>query len=173
MTFVFRKTSFEDASTVMKIMDDAKDLLAAMGSPQWQNGYPNEEIIKQDIERSWSYVFLLDGIVAGTIALQQIPDKHYQEIFEGRWEKATDPYTTIHRIALSRNFQGQKLAYRLMEFAEKETKVLGMAQIRADTHKKNIGMQRILTQCGFKLCGVVEVDDKVDRKRFAYQKLLE
>ncbi|MBF8808704.1 MAG: GNAT family N-acetyltransferase [Enterococcus lacertideformus] len=173
MSLVFRKTTLEDVPAVMKVINDAKSLLAINGSPQWQNGYPNEETIKQDIQKSWGYVFLVDGIVAGTLALQKTPDKNYQKIFEGSWEKAKDPYTTIHRIALSEDFRGQKLAYRLIEFAESETKMLGMSQIRVDTHKKNIGMQRIMNHCGFTLCGIVYVDDYVDNERLAYQKLIE
>lgn len=70
------------------------------------------------------------------ISLTKTSDKNYQEIFEGSWEKADAPYTTIHRIALADAFRGQKLAYRLVEYAEAETKALGMAQVRVDTHKR-------------------------------------
>lgn len=171
MTLVFRKTTVEDIPAVMKIINDAKSLLASAGSPQWQNGYPNVETIEKDIETAISYVLLVDGTVAGTLALQRTPDINYQEIFEGSWEKAEEPYTTIHRIALSEAFRGQKLAYRLIEFAEEETKTLGITQMRADTHKMNIGMQRVMTHCGFTLCGIVYVDDYVDNERLAYQKL--
>lgn len=173
MTLVFRKTTEEDVPAVMKIIDDAKSLLAATGSPQWQNGYPNIETIEKDIEEAISYVLLVDGEVAGTLALQQTPDKNYRDIFEGRWEKEADPYTTIHRIALSKAFRGQKLAYRLIEFAQAETKTLGITQIRVDTHRMNSGMQRIMAHCGFKFCGIVYVDDDVDNERLAYQKLLQ
>lgn len=172
MTIEFRKTTLADVPAVMKIINEAKRLLASADSPQWQNGYPNEETIRQDIEKTWSYVLVVDGIIAGTLALQKTSDKNYQEIFEGSWEKADAPYTTIHRIALADAFRGQKLAYRLIEYAEAETKALGMAQVRVDTHKKNTSMQRIMAHCGFELRGIVYVDDEIDNERLAYQKLL-
>lgn len=172
MSLVFRETTVEDLPAVMKIINDAKALLAAAGSPQWQNGYPNEETIKNDIEEGISYILLVDGVVAGTLALQRTPDKNYQEIFEGTWENEADPYTTIHRIALSEEFRGQKLAYCLIEFAEAETKKQGIHQIRVDTHKKNKGMQRIMDHSGFELRGIVYVSDYTDNERLAYQKLV-
>lgn len=172
MAIEFRRTTLADVPAVMKIINEAKWLLASDNSPQWQNGYPNEETIKHDIEKTWSYVLVIDGIIAGTLALQKTPDKNYQEIFEGSWEKADEPYTTIHRIALADAFRGQKLAYQLVEYAETETKALGIAQVRVDTHKKNTSMQRIMSRCGFELRGIVYVDDEIDNERLAYQKLL-
>ena len=71
MTIEFRKTTLADVPAVMKIINEAKRLLASADSPQWQNGYPNEETIRQDIEKTWSYVLVVDGIIAGTLALQK------------------------------------------------------------------------------------------------------
>ena len=39
----------DDLSEIMRIIADAKDFLKASGSPQWQNGYPNESVIMDDI----------------------------------------------------------------------------------------------------------------------------
>lgn len=41
----------DDLSEIMRIIADAKDFLKASGSPQWQNGYPNESVIMDDIEK--------------------------------------------------------------------------------------------------------------------------
>lgn len=36
-----RRAQTQDLAAIMKIIDDAKNLLKKNGSPQWQNGYPN------------------------------------------------------------------------------------------------------------------------------------
>ena len=42
----------------MQVMEDAKKCLAAAGSDQWQNGYPNADIIIEDIISGQAYVAL-------------------------------------------------------------------------------------------------------------------
>ena len=46
----------------MKIINQGKEKLKNEDIDQWQNGYPNEESIKRDIENSYSYV--IEAIIA-------------------------------------------------------------------------------------------------------------
>lgn len=48
---------------ILKIIDDAKCYLASKNIDQWQNGYPNEEQIRNDIANQESYVVVnIDGV---------------------------------------------------------------------------------------------------------------
>ena len=52
----FRKTTEKDLDSVIKIIDEAKEFLKINNIDQWQNGYPNKEVILRDIENDHSYV---------------------------------------------------------------------------------------------------------------------
>ena len=45
-----------EINRIMEIIQDGKDSLAAAGVDQWQDGYPDQEIIFEDILESRGYV---------------------------------------------------------------------------------------------------------------------
>ena len=46
----FRKTEAADLDGVMEIVRQAQASLKARGIDQWQNGYPNENTLREDIQ---------------------------------------------------------------------------------------------------------------------------
>ena len=51
-----------------KITDDAKAQLKRLGTDQWQYGYPNEEVWKNDILNERAWVAIEEGKVLGAFA---------------------------------------------------------------------------------------------------------
>ena len=51
-----RRAQLQDLTAIMKIIDDAKELLKKNGSPQWQNGYPDQETFTQDIVMQTNWI---------------------------------------------------------------------------------------------------------------------
>lgn len=49
-----------EVAQVMNVIEDAKKVIATYGSDQWQNGYPNEDVIIDDILKGQAYVALND-----------------------------------------------------------------------------------------------------------------
>lgn len=47
-----------EVDAIMQVMEDAKKCLADAGSDQWQNGYPNADVIIDDIISGQAYVAL-------------------------------------------------------------------------------------------------------------------
>ena len=64
----FRKSTKSDVSKIMEIVKQAQEYFKSQGIDQWQNNYPNDEVINNDINNGESYV-MLDGddIVATTV----------------------------------------------------------------------------------------------------------
>ena len=92
----FRKTEAKDIKRVMEIFSAARKRIAELGINQWQDGYPHEEIVLQDISLSRSYVGELDGEIVATVMLMTDNEPTYDVIYDGKW--AIDgEYLTIHR----------------------------------------------------------------------------
>src|SRR5699024_12518030 len=81
-----------DLTEIMKIISQAQAMLKADGSPQWQNGYPDTDIIKNDILAQQCWVLMVDGKIAGTATLIVADDPNYHDITNGQWQNTTDPY---------------------------------------------------------------------------------
>ena len=52
----FRKSTFDDVDRILEIIEKAKVELNKLGLDQWQNGYPNKEVIENDVKLGISYV---------------------------------------------------------------------------------------------------------------------
>ena len=134
--------------------------MQANGNPdQWQNGYPNEEVVRRDIADGNGYAVEQDGKVCGVFAFILGEDPTYGKI-DGQWLNNA-PYGTIHRIASDHTGKGvlrSCLAYC--------SAICG--NIRIDTHEDNAVMHELLHRYGFTRCGTIYKADGT--KRIAYQK---
>ncbi len=170
----FKKASMEDLNGVMDVFESARELLKADGSPQWQNGHPNQADFVRDIKNGHTYVLIVDDVVAATACLIPGPDADYATIYEGRWQNPELKYAAIHRVAVSANYRGKGLSRKLFTNLFKVTQELGFEEIRVDTHKKNLRMQSLLESFGFIRSGVIYIAaDPVDKERFVFEKTLE
>ena len=152
-----------EVDAVMKVIEDAKKTLAQSGSDQWQNGYPNADIIIDDIISGQAYVALEEGEVIAYAAVTRSPESAYDAIYEGKWQGGEPEYLVFHRIAVARDAQGQGVA---QTFLEGLIEGFDYLDFRSDTHDQNKVMQHIFEKLGFKQVGKVPVDGE----RLAYQK---
>ena len=171
MSVEFRKATSRELSPIMEIIDDAKAFMKASGLNQWQDGYPNREIIGNDIEAGKTYVLVMDGLIAATAFVSFDGEPDYIEI-DGAWPN-DEPYMVIHKVAAAKAARGKGATVKLFEYIEELSRKKGVRNLRIDTHRDNLRMQGFLKKMGFFFCGNVEVttfgDDKM---RMGYQKIL-
>ena len=164
-----RRAQLQDLPAIMKIIDDAKELLKKNGSPQLQNGYPNQETLTQDIAMQTNWVLINDNKVAATATLQLTPEPTYRNITQGQWQQPDEPYATIHRVAISSNYRGQGLSKLLFSNLLTVGQMQGIKNFRVDTHRSNKAMQHIAENFNFKKRGIIKVNDQNDPERLAYE----
>lgn len=161
-----RLTKTNDLDAVMEIINQAKSYFKAQGINQWQDGYPNEISIINDISQNEAYVLEDNGEVIATAMISKAAEPNYNYI-EGKWLQ-DGKYIVVHRIAIRDDYKGKGLAKIILD----ETLKLfsNMPSIRMDTHEDNLSMQRFLAKYGFKYCGTIYLENK--EKRRAYEKIL-
>lgn len=164
-----RRAQTQDLAAIMKIIDDAKELLKKNGSPQWQNGYPNQENFTQDIAMQTNWILINDNKVVATATLQLTPEPTYHNITQGQWQQPNEPYATIHRVAISSNYRGQGLSKLLFSNLLTVGQMQGIKNFRIDTHRSNKAMQHIAENFNFKKRGIIKVNDQNDPERLAYE----
>lgn len=164
-----RRAQLQDLTAIMKIIDDAKELLKKNGSPQWQNGYPDQETFTQDIVMQTNWILINDNKVVATATLQLTPEPTYRNITQGQWQQPDEPYATIHRVAISSNYRGQGLSKLLFSNLLTVGQMQGIKNFRVDTHRSNKAMQHIAENFNFKKRGIIKVNGQNDPERLAYE----
>lgn len=165
----FRKSVKSDMPEIMKIIKQAQDYFKDQGINQWQNNYPNEEVISNDILRGDSYILENNGTVVATTVISFEKEKNYNTIYNGKWI-TNEEYAVIHRIAVDNNSKGLGVSHFLINYAKKLCMQRGVNSIKVDTHHENIPMRKLLQSSGFKYCGIIHLEDGAER--MAFEKVL-
>lgn len=163
------KTKEDQINDVMNIINQAKKYFKNNSINQWQDGYPNEDSILNDINNNKSQVLIDNNQVLGTMyfAIEDDPTYHY---IDGSWI-SQKPYAVIHRIAIDEKIKGQNIAYELVKYAILQCKENYIQSIRIDTHRDNLSMQSFLKKHGFILCGIIYLSN--GDERLAFEKIIE
>src|SRR5690606_31318122 len=98
MDYQFRKAGLSDAPAIWQILQQGIVRRKAEGSDQWQDGYPNPDIVKKDIEQGAGYVLTAGDQIAGYAAIRLNDEPAYAAI-KGRWLSDGD-FVVVHRVAV-------------------------------------------------------------------------
>ena len=153
-----RPACLEDLDEILKIYNHAKVFMAQTGNAtQWAGGYPQRELLEEDIGNHGLYVMTEAGKICGVFYFVIGPDPTYAVIENGAWH-SDKTYGTIHRIA--GNGTGGVFSAAL-DFCGSQIDYL-----RIDTHEDNKVMQHVVTKHGFQPCGIIYTDDGSPRIAF-------
>ena len=155
-----RKATLNDVPRMMEIYASARRFMVDNGNPtQWEDGYPQRELVQEDIRTGICRVICDGEEVCGVFALVADDDPWYRRIEDGHWRN-DEPYVAIHRIASDGTRRG--IFRCAADYAAERCD-----NIRIDTHKNNHIMQKLITGYGFVRCGTVFVAG--NSPRIAYQ----
>lgn len=163
----FRKATHQDIPYIWTILQSAILRRKNDGSNQWQDGYPNPEVIKEDINKEVGYVLVYDEEIVGYVAILINDEPEYANI-EGSWLSNED-FVVFHRVAIAEGWIGKGLAKKLMEQVENFSRSCGIKSIKADTNFDNLPMLRLFEKLGYEYCGEVHFRGSA---RKAYEKII-
>lgn len=165
----FIKAKLDNIESIITVINHGQEFLKEQGVNQWQNNYPNEQIIKTDIDKGYAYIVEEKNQIVGTVALSFDGEITYDQIYDGEWLTDYD-YCVIHRMAIHRDKRGRGISVFMMNSIELLCRSRGIKSIKVDTHRNNIPMQQYLKRCGFKYCGIIYLLD--GDERLAFEKIL-
>ncbi len=135
-----------EKESVLQLLLNGQKALAEAGVDQWQNGYPNLEVVQADIENGDSYVIRMGDAIVATFVCTKELDPSYENA--DIYPKSTG-YGSLHRIAVSPHMKGIGLAGRAVAFCIEFCRERNFDLLRCDTHEHNKSMQKMLTKNGF------------------------
>jgi GNAT superfamily N-acetyltransferase len=167
MNYHFRKAELSEIAPIWEILQQAIQRRKEDGSNQWQDGYPNPEVIQKDIEKEEGFV-LVDGETIIGYSAVLINDEPAYEKIEGDWLTNGD-FVVLHRVAISEKYLGKGLAKLILKYIEEFAVSNNIYSIKADTNFDNIAMMKIFESSGYTYCGEVYFRGS---PRKAYEKVL-
>jgi RimJ/RimL family protein N-acetyltransferase len=167
MEYQFRQANYSEASQIWQILKDAIKRRKEDGSNQWQDGYPNMEVVKSDIEKKIGFVFTQNDTIIGYSAVIINDEPDYINI-EGKWLSDQD-FIVYHRVAISEEFLAKGMAKKMMKLIEQYALSKNIYSLKADTNHDNIPMMKIFEKLGYSFCGIVYIRKSPRR---AYEKVL-
>mgnify|MGYP006149529019 CR=1 FL=1 len=163
----FRLATHSEIPAIWEIIQFAIKSRKADGSNQWQDGYPNPDVLKNDIDNNVGYVLLVDDEVAGYSAILVNDEPEYEKIV-GKWI-TNDDFIVFHRVAIGEKFIGQGLAKKIFSYIEDIAKDKNIQSVKADTNFDNPAMINLFEKLDYKYCGEVYFRGS---PRKAYEKVL-
>ncbi|MDP4865441.1 MAG: GNAT family N-acetyltransferase [Crocinitomicaceae bacterium] len=168
MTPIFRLATLTDLPAIWDILQQAIARRKADGSNQWQDGYPNPEVVQKDIEKEVGFVLTLENDIAGYCVILINDEPEYAKL-EGKW-LTNDDFVVFHRVAISEDNLGKGLAKSIFRFIEDYALNNDIFSVKADTNFDNHAMLSLFEKSGYVYCGEVYFRGSPRR---AYEKMLE
>ncbi|SEG23462.1 GNAT family N-acetyltransferase [Flavobacterium urumqiense] len=167
MNYHFRKAELSEIAPIWEILQQAIIRRKEDGSKQWQDGYPNPEVVQKDIVQGEGFVLVNGETIIGYSAVLINDEPAYAEI-EGNW-LTNDDFVVIHRVAISEKYLGKGFAKIIIKNIEDFALSNNIYSIKADTNFDNIAMIKIFENSGYTYCGEVYFRGS---SRKAYEKIL-
>ncbi len=163
MNYKIRKATYSDIDECMELARFANTLMLSRSNPQWSRGYPTVDILKDDVDKNQLILVLEEEKVVAMMALLFEKDSLYEEY--DFWTPGK--YFSVHRVISQRSGLGRKMLTLAIETAKKRG-----ANVRIDTHVKNLNMQALLESLGFEKVGEVEQNYSDKTLALAYELIL-
>ncbi|WP_432710134.1 GNAT family N-acetyltransferase [Pedobacter sp.] len=167
MEYKFRKATAADLDSIWELLQQAIIRRKEDGSKQWQDGYPNVNVVQNDIADGAGFVLTDGETIAGYCAVIINNEPAYEGI-QGKW-LTNDDFIVIHRIAIAENYLGKGLARKIMTSVEEYALDNHIYSIKVDTNFDNIAMMKTFDRQGYVYCGEVYFRNS---PRKAYEKVL-
>lgn len=142
----------------MDLISKCVQVMQAGGSDQWDESYPNHEVLMGDMDAGTLFVCIDNGAIAGILVLDENQAEQYEAV---EWTQQTGQHLMMHRLAVHPEIQGKGIARQLIAFAEELARSSGYSSIRLDTYAKNERALKIYPSLGYVQRGEIHFPGRV------------
>tara|TARA_B100000900_G_C20224472_1_gene571232 strand:- start:82 stop:579 length:498 start_codon:yes stop_codon:yes gene_type:complete len=163
---MIRKANLKDLENLIKLYSSSIKKMISKKISQWDDKYPNREVLEKDILAQSYYVFIDQNEIIGGITIDENIDKAYKNI---QWQN--NCFYTIHRLVVKHDSWGIGIGKKLMCFAEDLAKKNNKKSLRLDTYFDNTIANSFYIGLGYKFKGKILL--KAHKKfYYCYEKII-
>ena len=165
---IIRKAEISDLENIMLMYKSCVAGMVENGIDQWDETYPNDEIIIEDLNVGTYYVAEMNETIIGGINIDKNQDDTYLSL---DWKDKSDSFLVVHRLGVKEEFWNKKIGKDLMLFTEKLVIERGLKSIRLDTYSGNPKAMEFYRRLGYAELG--SIDLKADKEKYyCFEKII-
>ncbi len=165
---MIRKAEISDLENIMKMYNSCVGGMLKNGIDQWDETYPNAEIIAEDLELGTYFVAEVDGQIVGGINIDRQQDPTYLDI---NWQDDSNQFLVVHRLGVKTENWGDGIGKALMIFTEQLVKETDLSSIRLDTYSGNPKAMNFYLRLGYNELGTIDL--KPNKKKYhCFEKII-
>jgi ribosomal protein S18 acetylase RimI-like enzyme len=166
---MIRKAKLPEIPEILELTRDCAKEMASRGIYQWNEYYPSQKVLENDVARGELYLLESTEGLLGIIALTTLMDEEYRGV---SWLTPDKGNLYVHRLAVHPKYQGLGYAQQLMSFAESYAREGNFKSIRLDTFSKNPRNQKFYEQRGYSRLGKVYFPNQSEFPFYCYELVL-
>lgn len=145
-----RKAELEDLNIIIDIFRKAINRMNDNNIRQWDEIYPTNAILEQDILKKQMYVGIKDDTIVSTVVVNNEFDDQYKN---GNWKYDNERFAVVHRLCVNSIYQNQKIGKNTMIMVEELLRKDGIQSIRLDTFSLNPYALKMYETLGYQKVG--------------------
>lgn len=163
MNRVYKKASENELDKIFELYKTCRKDLENRGILQWDDNYPTQELLKENIKKGNLYKIVEDNKLLGTFVLNSKVDEYWAKI---EWEN--DNFLGLHLLAIKPKYQGKGCGKKVLIFCEQKAKEEGYESLHLDVFSKNPAALNLYKNNGYKKVGKLYFDFKPAGNRIYY-----
>ena len=149
----YSKADINDLEEIYTLYQNAIIAMEKDNIHQWDEIYPDKDILKEDITKNQMYIGKTDNKIAVCFVLSEECDEEYKN---GCWKYPDSRFNVIHRLCVNPLFQNQGIAAKTLEYIENLSKSEGYDSIRLDCFTQNPYSKKLYDKAGYSITGYAD-----------------
>jgi len=145
-----RKAEYEDLNIIIEIFKNAIKVMNDNNINQWDDIYPTNEDLEQDVINGQMHVGIKDGEIVSALVINNECEEEYKN---GSWRYDNDKFAVVHRLCVNPIYQNEKNGKDTMIKIEEILKKEGTQSIRLDTFSLNPFALKLYQTLGYQKVG--------------------
>ena len=167
-SMIIRNANTNDLEHIMFMYKSCVKGMLENNIDQWDNTYPNSEIILNDIKAKTYFIAEVNGKIIGGVNIDENQDQTYLTI---NWKDKSNHFLVVHRLAVKKENWGDKIGKGLMQFAEELASEKNYNSIRLDTYSSNLKAIEFYKRLGYTKLGAINLKPN-KKKYYCFEKII-
>lgn len=148
----FRIADSKDFGEISRIFKAAIDNMCSQGIFQWDELYPDETLLRDDISSGQMYVLTEDKKIVSAVVIN---DEQLEEYKSVQWKYEYEKIAVLHRLCVDPGSQNKGYGRKTVLFADEEIKNMGYTAVRLDAFSENPFALKLYEGLGYERVGEV------------------
>lgn len=151
MKMQFRQAVIDDLEEIINIFQKCIQKLDQDQIFQWDEIYPDHELIKEDVLSKCMYLGIIDEQI---VSVYVVNEEGYEEYDVESWQRS-EHCAFLHRFCVHPKYQGQGIGHQTLKYLHEQLKKHNYQAVHLDVFNHNLAAIALYEKNGYQRVGKV------------------